>query len=36
LIEEPALGKIGTVLNIKIRDREIPAEVVKRPFYKRK
>ena len=36
LIEEPSLGKIGTVLNIKIRDREIPAEVVKRPFYKRK
>jgi aminomethyltransferase len=32
----PALNKVGTKLLIGIRDNKVPAEVVKRPFYKRK
>lgn len=36
LIEDVTRGKLGTTLNILIRDRQVPAKVVKRPFYKRK
>lgn len=32
----PALTKVGTKLQIGIRDTKVPAESVKRPFYKRK
>ncbi len=31
-----ALAKVGTELTVRIRDREIPARVVKTPFYSRK
>ncbi len=31
----PELGKIGTDLAVQIRDRAVPARVVKRPFYRR-
>jgi len=30
----PALAKIGTLLHIQIRTKEVPAQVVKRPFYR--
>jgi aminomethyltransferase len=31
----PDLSKVGTDLAVRIRDRDIPAKVVKVPFYKR-
>jgi aminomethyltransferase len=32
---EPGLAKVGTPLAVRIRDRDVPATVVKRPFYRR-
>jgi aminomethyltransferase len=29
------LAKVGTALAVRIRDKDIPAKVVKTPFYKR-
>ena len=29
------LAKVGTALTVRIRDRDIPAKVVKTPFYRR-
>ena len=30
-----ALSKVGTELAVRIRERDVPAKVVKTPFYKR-